>query len=142
MIPHGPEPHDLAQAGASRQAHLPELLAGGRICKVHFHTWHSDGLKRIPQGYAGMRIGGRVQNDPVKLFPAGQNLRDQYALFVALHMLQLNTEGPGALPEPLDDFIQRFIAVKRRLAFTQHIQIRPIQNNNFYHGWGLSLFNA
>ena len=39
---------------------------GGHVGEVHLHSWESYGGERVAQGYAGVRVGGGIDEDAIR----------------------------------------------------------------------------
>ncbi len=133
------EPHDLSDTAGSNQAFMPDFFAGVRVAQMDFDSRHffGDGFNRVTQPQTCMSIGGRIDDDAVKFSAAVADPGNEIAFGVALPEFQHDTAQlfrTGV--HILRNRSKGFRAVDFRLARTEKVQVRTVQNKNFerFHG--------
>ena len=87
---------------------MPEFFPCKHIGKMHLDKRDRDRRQRVAHGNAGMRKGGRIDDDEINAVALGLlDAVDQFAFDVALVSLQRNAGGTGAIGELLIDRRQR-----------------------------------
>src|SRR6516162_3313297 len=77
-----------------------------------------------------MGKGTRIQNDPVSRFASLLDPVDDLPLMVGLPKIDFETERRGARCAALLDIAEGVVAVDRRIAHPEQIEIGAIQNEN------------
>lgn len=80
---------DGGEAGQAGVAHLAEVLAGLDSADVDLHSRDGDGLERVQDGHARVRVGSRIDDDTIDLAVGLLDLVDDAALVVRLEDLDL-----------------------------------------------------
>jgi hypothetical protein len=87
--------------------------------------------KRIAQRNAGMRVGGRVEDDEADAVAARLlNPVDQLALEIALVANHLSARGASGLDQSAIDGLQGLPAIDRSLASSQEIEIGSVKDKD------------
>ena len=92
-----------------------------------------DGFERVQDGYAGVRVGRRVDDDAVDLAVSLLDLVDDAALVVGLEDLDLVKALRGACL--LADLYQAVVvvaAVDARLANAEHVEVGAVDDECFH----------
>src|SRR5262245_60608774 len=97
---------------------------------MDFDRRQRDRHQRISNGDAGVGVRGRIDNDRVELAARMLNPRHQLAFDVRLEALDGGAGAPRARCELAIDFCERGAAVVLRLAFTEQVQIGPMQDQD------------
>ena len=107
---------------------MPKGFTCEDVAQVHFDEWHRHREQRIAQGDAGVGEGSRIDDDEGDTIAFGRlNSCDQFVLRVALHRDQFVTQGLRQCGHAGLDILQRGRAIHARLARTEQVQIRTIE---------------
>src|SRR3954451_14419034 len=87
-------------------------------------------LERVEQGHGGESQTGWIDDDPCRLVPRLVDTLDQCALEVCLAEIDLEAVCLGAFSASLSDFRQGRASVYFRLALTEQVQVRIVQDEN------------
>lgn len=124
---------DGREAGQAGVAYLTEVLARLDGADVDFHCGDGDGLERVQDGYAGVRVGSRVDDDSVDLAVGLLDLVDDAALVVGLEDLDLVKALRGAcLLADLYQAVVVIAAVDARLANAEHVEVGAVYDECFH----------
>lgn len=124
---------DGGEAGQTGVAHLAEVLARLDGADVDLNGGDGDGFERVQDGYAGVRVGRRVDDDAVDLAVSLLDLVDDAALVVGLEDLDLVKALRGACL--LADLYQAVVvvaAVDARLANAEHVEVGAVDDECFH----------
>lgn len=125
---------DGGKASQARIAHLAEVFAGLDGADVNLNGGDGDGLEGVQDGYAGVRVGRRVDDDAVDLAVGFLDLVDDAALVVGLEDLDLVKALRGArLLADLDQAVVVVAAVDARLANSEHVEVGAV-DDKYFHG--------
>ena len=100
---------------------------------MDFHCGDGDGLERVQDGHARVRVGSRVDDDSVDLAVGLLDLVDDAALVVGLEDLDLVKALRGACL--LADLYQAVVvvaAVDARLTNAEHVEVGAIDDECFH----------
>ena len=86
--------------------------------------------QRIHDGDRGVGIGRRIDNDTQRIAPGLLDPSDDFTLVVALAEIQGETELCGTFPARRLDFGQGLAAVNLWFTAPQHVQIRPVEDED------------
>ena len=111
---------------------MAERLARIHIGDMHLNAGCVDAAHRVAQGIGIVRVGTRVVDDTVVGRMRLVNLVDEAALVVRLIALYGNALGSTVIDHKFFEVNKRIAAIYRRLANTQHIQVRPIHQKNLH----------
>lgn len=120
---------------------MPKVLARGDIGQMDLHGRQRDGLERVKNRHARVRIGGRIDDDAVGTPEAALDHPDQPALGIGLRHEDFRTVFPCV---GFDRFNKRRIvgsAVNVRLAYAEHIEIGSVEDSDS-HQSGSFLFRT
>ncbi len=110
---------------------VTEAFAAMHIRQVNLDKRNSHAGQRIAQRHAGMRVGGRIDDDEVHPFrPRGMDAVNQRPFMVGLERRQRDTGVGGVLRQCGVDIGQRGVPVRLRLARAQQIQVWPMQDQH------------
>lgn len=124
---------DGGKAGQAGVAYLAEVLARLDGADVDLNGGDGDGFERVQDGYAGVRVGRRVDDDAVDLAVGLLDLVDDAALVVGLEDLDLVKALRGACL--LADLYQAVVvvaAVDARLANAEHVEVGAVDDECFH----------
>ena len=100
---------------------------------MDLHCGDGDGLERVQDGHAGVRIGRRVDDDAVDLAIGLLDFVDDAALVVGLEDLNLVKALRGAcLLADLDQAVVVVAAVDARLANAEHVEVGAVDDECFH----------
>lgn len=124
---------DGGEAGQAGVAHLTEVLARLDGADVDLNGGDGDGFERVQDGYAGVRVGRRVDDDAVDLAVSLLDFVDDAALVVGLEDLDLVKTLCGTrLLANLDQAVVVVAAVDARLANAEHVEVGSVDDECFH----------
>lgn len=124
---------DGGEAGQAGVAHLAEVFAGLDGADVDLDGRDGDGFERVQDGYAGVRVSRRVDDDAVDLAVSLLDFVDDAALVVGLEDLDLVKALCGAcLLADLDQAVVVVAAVDARLANAEHVEVGTVDDECFH----------
>ena len=92
--------HERLDAGQTRVGDLAEVLALRHVGQMHLDCRNGDGLQRVQNGDARVRVGGGIDDDAVVNAVGGLDLVDQRTLVVGLEDFALRaSRAAGVLAE-------------------------------------------
>lgn len=124
-----PDNHACGDIGKIRA--MAKRFAGVDVGQMDFDEGNRDGSQSITQGHAGMGITAGIEDDEADVLRAGRlHAIDQLTLVIALEAFQPDTAGTGTAFHGGMNVGQRGAAVNFRLAGTEKIQVRTVQDEN------------
>ena len=105
---------------------LAKRLALVDIRQMHFDRGQPHGSNGIAYGDAGMRIGGRINDNPVVSTSGFLDPDDQIAFVVRLPDIDFHTQLLGQLGQGRIDSVQCLGAIDGLLPRTEEVQIGPM----------------
>ena len=99
---------------------------------MHLHGRERNGLERVENGNARMRIRRRVNNDAVHPSESGLDGVYNRALVVGLEKLALCAKLPAGLADICLERGKIPFAVKLRLAHAEKVQIGPVDDKELH----------
>src|SRR5262245_15285496 len=106
---------------------MSKRLARVRVREMDLDERQPDGEQSIPQGYAGCRERGRIEDG--KPDPGGRGAvdpADEIGLRIALERDQLVTGLPGLLSQALLDGVEGIGSVNPRLPAAEQVQVGSV----------------
>ena len=88
------------------------------------------GVQRVEQGHRRMGIGAGIDDDCRIALARGLDAVDQHALVIALGEFDNKVQALGLGAARRLDVRQRLMAVDLRLTLSQHVEVRPVQNQH------------
>ena len=134
----GAEPDDLTTANRGNQGFMTKFLPRVDVGKVDFDGWDADRSNSVPQGHAGMGIGGCVENDDIGMAFGLLDPGDQFAFKIGLAKLHFHAEFSGPLAHPGFNVRQCRPTINLRLALTEQIKIRAVKKQDSHAGAKIS----
>lgn len=109
---------------------MPKAFTRVNVGDVDFDDRHVGGLDRVHNGDRGMRIGARVQDDPLRGGAGLLDPVDQIALVVGLPQLDFEAKTSGDGAGPGLDVAKRRRAIDRRLPQAEQVQVRSVEDED------------
>ncbi len=103
------------------------------VRKMHFHRWNGDGRQGVSYGDAGMSIGGRIDDNTLINRLGLLDPRDQLPLVIRLANVEFDSQFMAEFGERLIDSVKRRRSIDGRLAITQQIQVRSMEDQHPHH---------
>lgn len=98
MVPFKSKSLNGLDSGEGYVRHLSERLTVGHLGNVNFHRGNGNRFQRVQNGYAGMRVSGWIDDDPIDFSVSLLDLVHDHTLMVGLKDLAfhvgLSTPGP------------------------------------------------
>src|SRR4051794_30169122 len=107
---------------------MAEGLAAMHVRDVHLDDRELAGGERIEERDRGVREGSRVDDDATRALARLVDPVDQLELGVALAELDLELQLGADLAALRLDVGERLVAVDRRLALAEQVEVRPVQD--------------
>src|SRR5689334_8539334 len=126
LVAVGAQPDDAAHGRAGEHGAMTLGLARVNVRHVDLDERNRDGRQRIANRQARVRIRAGVDDDAVDAAAQRLNRVDQLSLAVMLSELQLDTDLPCYRPQRTLDVVERLVAVQRRFARPEQIQVRAV----------------
>ena len=124
---------DGGEAGQAGVAYLAEVLARLDGADVDLNGGDGDGFERVQDGYAGVSVGRRVDDDAVDLAVSLLDLVDDAALVVGLeHLDFVKTLCSARLLADLDQAVVVVAAIDARLANAEHVEVGAVDDECFH----------
>ena len=114
---------------------MAEFFARMDVRQVDFNGWEACCRDRVTDRDAGVSVGGGVEEDDVPRAGRLLDPGDQVAFMIGLAELQNVAVPGGCLAELAFDFGEALIAVNRRFATSEEIQIGAVENQDVHRGW-------
>ena len=122
-----PEPEDAAIRREADIGMMPEALAPEDVGQMHLDDRHVGGLERVVDGDRGMGQRAGVEDDAVGRLARLLDPVDELAFVVGLAEIDRQVERLRARQAALLDIGQRVIAIGRRLAHAEQVQIGSVK---------------
>ena len=104
-----------------------------RVGDVELDGWQLARGNRIAQRHGGVRVGRRIDNQAIVNAPGRADLRDQFALHIALEGIQLRPQTASRLARQRLGIGQGEASVNLRLARAEQAQVRTIEQQESHH---------
>ena len=125
-----------ADHAARREAHIgmvAEALAAKDVRQMHLDHRQTGGGERVEHGDRGMGQRAGIQNDAVGRFTRLLDPVDQLAFVIGLAKIDLQVERGRAREAARFDIGQGVMAVDRRLAHPEQVQIGAVEHKDGRH---------
>jgi len=107
---------------------MAEALAGVDVAEMNFDCWDARGANGVVNGNRRVGVGTSVYEEPVKFLCACLDPTDQFAFAVRL-------SARGGVPasrsmrfDHVVNVVEGLVAISLGLTGTQHVQVRPVQD--------------
>lgn len=124
------EPADDALAGRCNHGMVAEFLPRMHIRDMKFHHRYGNGLDRIVKGDRGMGKGAGIDGDTGSPLAGLMHPINEHALVIALAKLDSQSEFGSNGRTFLLDIGQGLAAVDARFAFSQHVEVGTVEDEN------------
>ena len=102
------------------------------VAEMHLHRRQSHGLQRVQNGYAGVGVGGGVDDDAVRLAQRALDDVHQHALMVGLKALHFDAFPGADLPDKRFQIGKGLPTINIRLPNAQQVQVWTVQDKQFH----------
>jgi hypothetical protein len=127
------EPADHAGCYLGDVRTVPELFPPVNIRQVDFYDRNFDRAQCVPDRNRSVRVGARIDQNPMALFPGILNPINQLPFVIALQKLDFQAMLRPKIATRLLDLRQCRFPVNLWLTSTKQIQIRTVQDIDCFH---------
>lgn len=106
---------------------MPKFFAGMDVRKVNLNCWHTHSGNRVPQGNAGMCIGGGINHNHLELFSGLLNPPYQFTFLIRLVKLNFHIQFSSSLTDLGLNVRQRYVTIYIGLTLAEQVQVRAIE---------------
>jgi len=117
----------LAKANRGDEGFVTEFFACMDVGKVDFNSRDANCGDRIPEGDAGVRIGGGIEDDQVGGTFGLLNPGDKFAFDIGLAEFDIGFECPGTITDLGFDIREGGATVNVGFALAKKIEIRAVE---------------